>query len=237
MDRESELIWERYYHMLTEQQPAPAQAQGQAQAAPAQTAQPAPVQAAQAPAAPAQAPAQPAKQTITTWGELKYIFKQVKSGAQKGVAMGVAIDAGITAAKAGLDLIPGFASWWTVVGGLKDAAAVYKKAALIPDNQAKTPLLQQLDIDDSILQIVDNNIELRFFNWFVQEMNKHQNEEPLPPNWDMTDEFIKFLRVMYQKSPGVQKHILPSGAMNQSQTNALLSKPLQQQGVMQTTVQ
>lgn len=239
MNKESELIYNRYRIILEQQAQQVQQPTQQAQQPVQQVQQPVqqvqqpvqqvqqPVQQAQQPAQQAQQPAQQEKQLATTWGELKAIFKLVNNQQTKQAALQV----GAKGAKIISSFIPGGAAFIELIDGARDAHSIFKTLTLQPDRKQKTPILKQLDIDDGILQMVDNNVEIQFFNYLMQEIQKHSDNEPLPPDWNMTNQFITYLRALYKASPGVQQHVVPLGTTQQSQLAQANTKSAQATGI------
>jgi hypothetical protein len=148
------------------------------------------------------------KQQFETWGDVKnavnVIGEILKSKKVK--------EAGKLFAKIGLSFLPGVAGagdiLQAVLGTAPDVATVLSKIARLPDNKRTNTFIDQLDVDDAISQIVNDDVEREFLKMVQQLIKGHRDDEQLPPNWNMTNELIKFLKQKYAKSPAVQQHLL-----------------------------
>jgi hypothetical protein len=173
------------YEQLTQVAAAPAAAAVSSQVAPQ-------------PIAPQQQLKTAAPFALRTFGDLKAVINRVKSKQKIGnvanVAANVAID-GI------IGLVPGLASAKTVFD-------FFKAATARSDTQKTKSFIDQLDVDDAMSKIVDDTIENEFLQNIEKIINAYPNATPIPANWNMTNELVKFLRNKYKTSPAVLQHLV-----------------------------
>lgn len=161
-----------------------------------------------APIAPAPAPQQPASQpaaaqqpvqpfALRTFGDLKAIINRIKFKQKAG---NLATTAATTAIDSIIGLVPGLASAKTVFD-------FFKAATARPDTQKTKSFIDQLDVDDSMSKIVDDTVENEFLQSIERIINAYPDAQPMPANWNMTNELIKFLRNKYKQSPVVLQHL------------------------------
>jgi hypothetical protein len=190
--KDAQCIW-----MLYEQQAAP-------MATPQATPQAAPMAAPQQPAAPAAAPQQPQPNAtnppafaLRTFGDLKAIINRIKNKQRTGNVVAAATDVAIDGI---IGLIPGLST-------AKTAFDFFKKATARPDTQKTNSFIDLLDVDDSMSKIVDDAEENGFLQSIEAIISKKPDKESLPPNWNMTNELINYLRDKYKISPAVLRHL------------------------------
>lgn len=190
-------------------------------AQPQQPVQPQPVQQVQQPVQPqpVQQPTQPQpvqqpqlKQKFMTWGDVKNAVNVIERIIKSKKIRDGSKEASKLFAKVGLSFIPGAAGagelLQTVLGASPEIIGALSKLARQPDSKKTNTFLDQLDVDDGISQIINDDNEKEFLKSIHQIIKNHRDEEPLPPNWNMTNELIKFLKQKYAKSPAVQQHLL-----------------------------
>jgi hypothetical protein len=183
--KDAQCIW-----MLYEQQAAPmATPQAAPMAAPQQPA-PAPQQ--QQPNA-----TNPPAFALRTFGDLKAIINRIKNKQKTGNVAAAATDVAIDSI---IGLIPGLSTAKTVFDFLK-------KTTTRPDTQKTNSFIDQLDVDDSMSKIVDDAEENGFLQSIEAIISKKPDKESLPPNWNMTNELINYLRDKYKISPAVLQHL------------------------------
>jgi len=156
-----------------------------------------------------QQPQQPQlRQQFQTWGDVKNAIKIIEEILKSKKVK----EAGKLFAKIGLSFLPGAAGagdmLQAVLGTAPDIATALSKIARLPDNKRTNTFIDQLDVDDAISQIVSDDVEKEFLKIVQQLIKGHRDDEPLPPNWNMTNELIKFLKQKYAKSTAVQQHLL-----------------------------
>lgn len=152
----------------------------------------------QQPAAPQQQqPANAPAFALRTFGDIKAIINRVKN---KQKVAGVAAAGADAAIDAALNMIPG-------LGAAKSVLAFFKATTSRPDTQKTNNFIDQLDVDDSMSKIVDDTVENEFLESIETIISKYPDNEPLPANWNMTNELVKFLRNKYKNSPAVQQHL------------------------------
>jgi hypothetical protein len=134
---------------------------------------------------------------LRTFGDIKAIINRVKN---KQKVAGVAAAGADAAIDAALNMIPG-------LGAAKSAFAFFKAATSRPDTQKTNTFIDQLDVDDSMSKIVDDTVENEFLQNIESIISKYPDKEPLPANWNMTNELVKFLRNKYKNSPAVLQHL------------------------------
>ena len=176
------------------------------------------VQQQQQPAAPQQQqqPANAPAFALRTFGDIKAIINRVKN---KQKVAGVAAAGADAAIDAALNMIPG-------LGAAKSAFAFFKAATTRPDTQKTNTFIDQLDVDDSMSKIVDDTVENEFLQNIESIISKYPDKEPLPANWNMTNELVKFLRSKYRKSPAVLQHLIDITTRMQSAAPAAPVAPM-----------
>lgn len=169
------------------------------------------VQQQQQPAAPQQQqPANAPAFALRTFGDIKAIINRIKN---KQKVAGIAAAGADVAIDAALNLIPG-------LGAAKTAFAFFKAATSRPDTQKTNTFIDQLDVDDSMSKIVDDTVENQFLQNIESIISKYPDKEPLPANWNMTNELVKFLRNKYKNSPAVLQHLTDITTRMQSAASA-----------------
>jgi hypothetical protein len=134
---------------------------------------------------------------LRTFGDLKAIINRIKNKQKTGNVAAAAADVAIDGI---IGLIPGLST-------AKTAFDFFKKATARPDTQKTNSFIDLLDVDDSMSKIVDDAEENGFLQAIETTISKKPSKESLPPNWNMTNELINYLRDKYKISPAVLRHL------------------------------
>jgi hypothetical protein len=126
---------------------------------------------------------------LETYGQLKLLLNAIAKGQKKGFILSkgkeIAIDIvlgaipGAQAAKKGYDLFKGLINR--------------------PDNKKTDTWLDKLDVDDEMAAIVDDKVENGFFQFQFDTVSNKNNDEELPPGFNMNDELAKYLEKEYKQ--------------------------------------
>jgi len=133
-----------------------------------------------------------------TFGDLKQAIK--KAANQKFVGKAVSAAAGFVP---GLDTAVGITDAATTLAKqyLDDSGPVMnilKKFMKVADNARGTSILSKLDIDDEASSIVADEVEDNFVKFMIQVLNQFPDNQPIPPDWNMTKELVRYLSYTYK---------------------------------------
>ena len=133
-----------------------------------------------------------------TFGELK---QAIKNAANKKFVGKVATQ------------VAGFVPGLDTATGIVDSAATLAKQYLDPsgpvintlkkfmsvaDNVRGTNILSKLDIDDEASSIVADEVEDEFVKFMILVLNEFPDNQPIPPDWNMTKELVRYLSYKYK---------------------------------------
>lgn len=234
-NKDTQLLQLIYEQQVAQQpMPVPPQQQQQQQSIPVPPQQQQPVQ-------------QPTK--LTTWGDLQQLVEAVKQKLGKQASAVKRKEAAKTAGKVALNLATGGTfellsqmspAFVALVDNSPDLISFFKKVTRQPDDKKTGTFIDQLDVDDAFSQIVDDKIEVAFLKSVEAMIKSHQPNEPLPPNWNMTNELIKFLKQSYKASAAIQQHLLDLETKVKSNVSNATTQPvagIQQQATQPAALQ
>lgn len=204
------------YEQQVVQQPAPVSPQQQQQSVPMPQQQQSIAQN-QQPAASQQSV------KLTTWGDLQQIIESIKQKLNKQTQKQGAKLASKVALDAMLGTLGPLAS---VVTNATSVYDFFKTVTRQPDSKKTGTFIDQLDVDDAFSDLVDDKVEAAFLKSIEIMVNSHQPNEPLPPNWNMTNELVKFLKQRYSKSPAVQQHLMDLETKLKSNVSNVVAAPV-----------
>ena len=181
------------------------------------------------PIPPAQPPAQPKKtMNVKTFGDLVNMIKNIESK-QKFNNLKDAV--ALTAVDQVIGLIPGGSS-------IKSAYDFFKKVYNTPDTKKTNTFIDKLDVDDEVSKIVDDTVENNFLKFIVKHLQSYDPNTPIPPDWNMTQELIRYLKATYKNRSAVlpqQGSVHQTGKTNQiNQTVTANNQPQNQTLTMQS---
>lgn len=122
---------------------------------------------------------------IETLGDLKKFFKWSKLKKQGGPAAK-------SAAKALLSFVPLAGGAMELIDQASDLKGVFSALYQKDDNFQTSDALSKVNVDDEISKIVDDQVELDFLKYILEEFNKLPDDTPLE-QIDMTDQLRQYL--------------------------------------------
>lgn len=126
---------------------------------------------------------------LETYGQLKLLLNAIAKGQKKGFILSQGREIMIDTI---LSVIPG-------ASAAKQGYDLFKGLINRPDNKKTDTWLDKLDIDDDMAAIVDDNVENGFFQFQFDTVSNKNNDEKLPPGFNMNDELANYLKDQYKQ--------------------------------------
>lgn len=124
---------------------------------------------------------------IKTFGDLSKLIKDIQIRSKSKAALSTAANFAIDQI---LGLIPG-------ASNAKTAFEFFKAITSKPDTKKTNTVLDRLDVDDEVSKIVDDTVEAAFIQHLQEIISKHDQNLPIPQDWNMTKELYQFLKTSY----------------------------------------
>lgn len=78
------------------------------------------------------------------------------------------------------------------------AMTTFKKFMSVADSVRGGGILDKIDVDDNVSKMLADNVEDEFAKYMVGVLNKYPDEQPIPPDWNMTKELTRYLAQVYK---------------------------------------
>ena len=130
------------------------------------------------------------KKEIETLGDLRKFFKLTKVKKKGGPAAKVAI-------KALASFVPFGTATIELIDKASDIKGMFSALYQKDDNFQTSDALSKVNVDDEISKIVDDQVELDFLNYVLDQFNKLPDNTPLE-KIDMTDQLRQYLATTFK---------------------------------------
>lgn len=129
------------------------------------------------------------KKEIETLGDLKKFFKLTKLKKKGGPAAKVA-------AKTLASFVPFVGGAMEIIDQASEIKGIFSTLYQKDDNFKTNDTLSKINVDDEISKIVDDQVELDFLNYVLEEFGKLPDDTPLE-KIDMTDQLRQYLAATF----------------------------------------